>query len=82
MKTTILISEGRTQLVLHPQSKHDKSVLNMLSQLPNTHRRSLYDRAGGFTMFDSPGRDFEGKELGTDLMIVFDTQVDMDKTDD
>lgn len=69
MKTTILIKENRTQLVLHPESEHDKSVLDILGEMPNTHRTNLYDRQGGFTMFS------EDANNGKDLLIVFDQEV-------
>ena len=74
MKTTILIKENRTQLVLHPESNHDKNVLDLLADLPNTHKVDLYDRQGGFTKFDATRNDTfgDGKPIGTDLMIVFD----------
>lgn len=74
MKTTILIKENRTQLVLHPESEHDKSVLDILEKMPNTHRCDLYDRRGGFTMFSPRSVDMygSGEEQGMDLMIVFD----------
>ena len=74
MKTTILIKENRTQLVLHPESEHDSSILDILEKMPNTHRYNLYDREGGFTMFDQERRDYygNGKQIGKDLMIVFD----------
>lgn len=68
MKTTILIKEDRTQLVLHPESKHDKSVLDILEKMPDTHRTNLYDRQGGFTMFT----EYRNSDTGEDLMIVFD----------
>lgn len=68
MKTTILIKENRTQLVLHPESRRDKEVLDILEELPNTHRFDLYDRQGGFTMIAERTDVREGK----DLMIVFD----------
>lgn len=76
MKTTILIKENRTQLVLHPESEHDKSVLDILEKMPNTHRRNLYDRQGGFTMFSPDYPDTYGKTVGEDLMIVFDESKD------
>ena len=69
MRTTILIKEKRTQLVLHADSQHDKDVLYILEKLPNTHRTNLYDRQGGFTMFDDGS--YINKN-GKDLMIVFD----------
>jgi hypothetical protein len=74
MKTTILIKENRTQLVLHPESAHDKATLDILEKMPNTHRVNLYDRQGDFTMFDAPRYDSYGnqREIGKDLMIVFD----------
>lgn len=68
METTILIKENRTQLVLHPENKHDRSVLDILEKMPNTHRTNLYDRQGGFTMFT----EHQQTDIGTDLMIVFD----------
>lgn len=78
MKTTILIKENRTQLVLHPESDHDKSVLDILEKMPNTHRKNLYDRQGGFTMFAPDTRDSYGsdKSIGEDLMIVFDKEAE------
>lgn len=75
MKCTILIKENRTQLVLHPESKHDNNVLNILQEMPNTHRRNLYDRQGGFTMFDDPHTGYGGDATGNDLMLVFDKEV-------
>lgn len=75
MKTTILIKESRTQLVLHPESEHDKSVLDILEKMPNTHRFDLYDRQGGFTRFGPQYTD----NSGTDLMIVFDKPVEGSK---
>lgn len=79
MKTTILIKENRTQLVLHPESEHDKSVLDILEEIPNTRRCNLYDRQGGFTMFSPRSVDIygSGKEQGNDLMIVFDKPNEM-----
>ncbi len=73
MKTTILIKENRTQLVLHPDSDHDKAVLDILEKMPNTHRCNLYDRQGGFTMFDDIAINYSRTAShGKDLMIVFD----------
>jgi hypothetical protein len=73
MKTTILIKESRTQLVLHPESEHDKSVLDILEKMPNTHRTNLYDRQGGFTMFTEYNTEPYGNSgANKDLMIVFD----------
>jgi len=72
MKTTILIKENRTQLVLHPESTHDKAVLDILEKMPNTTRCSLYDRQAGITRFDAPNHNFRGETIGDDLMIVFD----------
>jgi len=64
MKTTILIKENRTQLVLEPENDHDKDVLKILKKLPNTHMDNFYDCEGGWTR---NSRD------ETDLVIVFDT---------
>jgi len=75
MKTTILIKEGRTQLVLHPDSEHDKSVLDTLEKLPNTHRTNLYDRQGGYTAFSEYGTSYGSHSQNKDLMIVFDDSV-------
>lgn len=72
MQTTILIKEGRTQLVLHPESAHDKSVLDVLSKMPNTHRTNLYDRQGGYTAFTEYGTAYGEHGQNEDLMIVFD----------
>ncbi len=77
MKTTILIKENRTQLVLHPESDHDSSVLDILEKMPNTHRTNLYDRQGGYTMFTEYGNDglYGGNNSSNkDLMIVFDVE--------
>jgi hypothetical protein len=75
VKTTILIKENRTQLVLHPENDHDSSVLTILEKMPNTHRTNLYDRQGGFTMFSEYRNDttYGGTNSSNkDLMIVFD----------
>lgn len=72
MKTTILIKENRTQLVLHPETTHDNSVLDILEEMPNTHRTNLYDRQGGYTMFTEYGSAYGGHDNNKDLMIVFD----------
>ena len=77
MNTTILIREGRTQLVLHPESEHDKDVIDVLTKLPNTHRTNLYDRAGGYTAFSEYQNDFAyggNNSSNKDLMIVFDEE--------
>lgn len=84
MKTTILIKENRTQLVLHPEGDHDKAVLDILAEMPNTHRTNLYDRQGGYTMFSE--YQYQGEydsSSNKDLMIVFDkeTQVDEEGSD-
>ncbi len=72
MNTTILIRENRTQLVLHPESEHDTSVLKILEKMPNTHRTNLYDRQGGFTMFTEYGSAYGKNDSNKDLIIVFD----------
>jgi len=64
MKTTILIKENRTQLVLEPENDHDKEVLKILAKMPNTHADNFYDCEGGWTRRDNGN---------TDLVIVFDT---------
>lgn len=78
MKVTLLIKENRTQVVLHPESKHDENILDVMAELPGTHRVSLYDRQGGFTMFDPPREGLHGvpTKSGDDLMIVFDTKAE------
>lgn len=76
MKTTILIKENRTQLVLHPESEHDSSVLDILEKMPNTHRTNLYDRQGGFTMFTEYGNAYGDNSSNKDLMIVFNESED------
>lgn len=63
MKCTILIKDGRTELVLEHESKHEEKVLDMLEWLPNTYRGQYYDCQGGWT------RQGLGKD---DLIIVFD----------
>lgn len=75
MKTTILIKENRTQLVLHPETPHDNDVIKILEKIPNTHRTNLYDRQGGFTVFTEYKNDsiYDGDNSSNkDLMIVFD----------
>lgn len=72
MKTTILIKEGRTQLVLHPEGEHDKAVLDVLEKMPNTHRTNLYDRQGGWTAFSEYGSYYGSHDQNKDLMIIFD----------
>ena len=76
MKCTILIKESRTQLVLHPESNHDKSVLDILENMPNTHRSNVYDRQGGYTMFTEYGSAYGKSDANKDLMIVFDQPKD------
>lgn len=76
MKTTILIKENRTQLVLHPESEHDSSVLDILEKMPNTHRTNLYDRQGGFTKFTEYGNSYGDNSSNEDLMIVFNESED------
>jgi hypothetical protein len=63
MNTIILIEKNRTQLVLQPETDHDKDVLKILEKLPNTHRAEFYGCQGGWTRHASGS---------TDLMIVFD----------
>lgn len=72
MKTTILIKECRTQLVLHPEGEHDEEVIEVLTKLPNTHRTNLYDRQGGYTAFTEYGNAYGDHSSNKDLMIVFD----------
>jgi len=77
MKTTILIKENRTQLVLHAETDHDSDVIKILNRLPNTHRTNLYDRQGGYTAFSEYRNDscYGGDNSSNkDLMIVFDTE--------
>lgn len=76
MKTTILIKENRTQLVLHPETDHENDVLKILEKMPNTHRTNLYDRQGGFTMFGEyhGGTSYGESDANKDLMIVFDEE--------
>ena len=81
MKTTILIKENRTQLVLHPESNHDKSVLDILEKMPNTHRTNLYDRQGGFTMFTEYGSAYGKHDNNKDLMIVFDDKPEVERVE-
>lgn len=70
MNTSIVIKENRTQLVLEPESEHDKNVLKVLEKLPNTHRLDFYDTKGGYTRFSNGGH----KE---DLSIVFEEPNDV-----
>ena len=65
MKTTILIKEKRTQLVLEPESDHDKAVIKILNTLPNTYLANFFDCLGGYTY---------GSMGGSDLIIVFDEE--------
>lgn len=66
MKTTILIKENRTQLVLEAEGEFDEEVLKILEKLPNTHRTEFSDCKGGYT------RQFGGER---DLIIVFDKKI-------
>jgi hypothetical protein len=68
MNTSIVIKENRTQLVLQPESDHDKAVLEILEKLPNTSRLDFYDTQGGYTRFSTSGHQ-------DDLAIVFDEKV-------
>lgn len=72
MQTVLVIKEGRTQLVLQPESDHDKEVLKVLEKLPNTHRIDFYDTAGDYSRFSS-GSSHD------DLAIVFDEPKDTTK---
>jgi hypothetical protein len=62
MKTTIMIRENRTQLVLEPESRHDEDVLKVMERLPGCYRDRFYDCQGGWT------REGGGER---DLVIVF-----------
>lgn len=70
MKTTIMIRENRTQLVLEPENDHDKSVLKLLEQMPNTHRCDFFDTEGGFSRGISANTMYNSHV--EDLIIVFD----------
>lgn len=74
MQTTILIKEGRVQLVLHPESDHDKEVIKILEKMPNTHRDNFYDCEGGWTRHNRGyyGGGYDSPDRNPDLMIVFD----------
>jgi hypothetical protein len=74
MQTTILIQEGRTQLVLKPESEHEKEVLNVLRKMPNTHSDNFYDCEGGWTRRSGIG--MYDTEKDKDLVIVFDNKED------
>jgi hypothetical protein len=65
MKTTILIKENRTQLILEHENDHEKEVLKILEKLPNTHRTQFYNTNGGYT---AGSRQYYDE----DLLIVFD----------
>ncbi len=65
MRTTILIAENRTQLILKPENDHDKAVLTILEQLPSTYRDNFFNCRGGYIRHDG------GDE---DLVIVFDSK--------
>jgi hypothetical protein len=74
MRTIILIEEARVQLVLQPENKHDKSVLDVLEKMPQTHRVTFYQTQGGWTARRPIYSDsMYGKaDNGEDLLIVFD----------
>ena len=72
MKTTIITEEDRIQLCLHPETKYDESVLDILEKMPNTHRTHLYKRQGGYTAFDNTWDTYGNQNTGEDLLIVFD----------
>ena len=78
MKTIILVEEKRTQLCLKPENEHDKSVLDVLEKLPNTHRTNLYARQGGYTAFEEYGTAFGQHGQHKDLLIVFDKPAQQD----
>lgn len=44
MKTTLLLKEECRQLVLHAETTHEASMLNVLESLPNTHRTDFYEQ--------------------------------------
>lgn len=64
MNTSIVIKENRRQLVLSPETDHDKEVIKILSDLPNSYRTEFYDTQGGWSRMSSGDKD---------LVIVFDT---------
>lgn len=65
MRTSIVLRENRTQLVLEADTDHDTEVLKVLAKLPNTYAADFYDTAGGYTRFTNGGHK-------ADLVIVFD----------
>lgn len=79
MKVTLITEEDRQQICLHPETTYDKSVLDALEELPNTHRTHLYKRQGGYTAFDNKWDSFEHKQTGEDLLIVFDQPKEKDE---
>jgi hypothetical protein len=70
MKTTILIKQDRVQLILEPETEHEKEVLKIMGQLPdglkaNFFRAQFYNCQAGYTSGYGDTKD-------QDLIIVFD----------
>jgi len=68
MKAAIFIKEGRTQVVLTPESQLESSVLEQIHEAEgelHTTRGEFYDCKGGYTR--------QGKAT-TDLIFVMDTK--------
>lgn len=75
MKTTILIKESRTQLVLEAETDHERQVLDMLEKLPGTFRGEFFDNQAGYTRgYESYGTGY-GRGKDKDLIIVFNESV-------
>lgn len=66
MRTTILIKENRTELILEYENNHEKAVLEMMKGLPNTYMATFFDCQGGWTRGDTGQKD---------LIIVFDKPI-------
>jgi hypothetical protein len=68
VRASLLIQSRRTQLVLQPDSDHDKAVIGVLSKLPNSHRIDFYETRVGWSNFRG-----QNDVPHDDLAIVFDT---------
>ncbi|KKN23683.1 hypothetical protein LCGC14_0902420 [marine sediment metagenome] len=76
MKTAIYIEDGRTQLVLTPESEIDKKVLKSIEELKDikVFRGSFYSCQGGWSRWREKYADVYGgvKEDDDSLIIVAD----------
>jgi len=76
MKILLLVEDGRTQVVLKPETPHEKAVCDTLETLPNTYRDEFYQCQGGYTRhngpFSGPMDQVVSGYHDKDLVIVID----------